>query len=92
MSKKKDRDEDCFLRVEDERESAELETSQYQYFDPQAPCEEFSFADVDKVEKSKLEDYFKVLKSKGVAGWLMSALTRGIGIHHAGMNRKYRQT
>lgn len=79
-------------RTDVERESAEREGSRYEFFNPNAPCEEFSFADLQKVENSEMEDYFKKLEWKGVAPWLILALKRGIGIHHAGMNRKYRQT
>lgn len=88
----KDRDGEPLSKADVERESAEREGSRYEFFDPDAPCEEFSFTDAQKVEKSELEDYFKKLEWKGVAEWLMTMLKRGIGIHHAGMNRKYRQT
>lgn len=91
-TKNKDKDGERLSRTGVERESAEREESHYRFFDPNAPCKEFSFADVHKVEKSEIEDYFKKLQWKGVAKWLITALTRGIGVHHAGMNRKYRQT
>lgn len=35
--------------------------------------------------------YVRQLSRRQVAPWLIDALKRGIGIHHAGMNRKYRQ-
>ncbi|KAJ6267400.1 hypothetical protein PSV08DRAFT_411783 [Bipolaris maydis] len=38
-----------------------------------------------------LNIYKQQLRDRGVAEWLISALSRGIGVHHAGMNRKYRQ-
>jgi hypothetical protein len=91
-SKNKGEDGERLSKADIERESAKRERSRYEFFDPNAPCEEFSFADMQKVEKSEMEGYFKRLEWNGVAPWLMMALTRGIGIHHAGMNRKYRQT
>lgn len=33
----------------------------------------------------------KQLRDRGVAEWLISALSRGMGVHHARMNRKYCQ-
>ncbi|KAJ6151641.1 hypothetical protein N7470_007238 [Penicillium chermesinum] len=44
-----------------------------------------------KLSTGDFEEYAKQLRSRGVADWLISALQRGIGVHHAGMNRKYRQ-
>lgn len=31
------------------------------------------------------------LSNDKVASWLVDALRRGLGVHHAGMNRRYRQ-
>ncbi|MCJ1475667.1 hypothetical protein MMC13_004330 [Lambiella insularis] len=90
--KNKDGDGERLSKADAQKDSAEREVSIFETFDPSAPCKEFSFADLTKVEKSEMADYFKKLEWKGVATWLMTALTRGIGIHHAGMNRKYRQT
>ncbi|MCJ1400686.1 hypothetical protein MMC11_003894 [Xylographa trunciseda] len=88
--KTKDKDDERGSKADAERDSAEREASPFEQFDPNAPCEEFSFADVQKVQKSDMEEYFRQLEWKGVAEWLMKALKRGVGIHHAGMNKKYR--
>ena len=86
-----DKDAERTSKADMERDSAEREVSRYESFDPEDPCEEFSFADITKVLDSEMKDYVKQLEWKGVAGWLILALTRGVGVHHAGMNRKYRQ-
>ncbi|KAH0541683.1 hypothetical protein FGG08_003846 [Glutinoglossum americanum] len=91
-NKDADVDGERVSKVDMERESGERERSQYETFDPEAPYEEFSFADMSKVEGSEMKVYFDKLKWRGVVPWLFAALTRGIGVHHAGMNRKYRQT
>ncbi|KAK1020060.1 hypothetical protein LTR33_019254, partial [Friedmanniomyces endolithicus] len=40
---------------------------------------------------SELEIYVRQLGKRNIQQWLIDALQRGIGVHHAGMNRKYRQ-
>ena len=92
-SKNKTRDGDAerLSRTEIERESTEQEGSKYEYFDPNEPREEFSFAVPSKVEKAEMKDYFRKMERRGVSEWLMRALKRGIAVHHAGMNRHYRQ-
>jgi ATP-dependent RNA helicase DDX60 len=87
-----DADIERLSKTDIERESGDREGSQYESFDPDAPCEEFSFADKQKVEAAEMEGFFNKLTWNGVSAWLLTALTRGIGVHHAGMNRKYRQT
>lgn len=87
----RDGDDERLSRTEIERESTEQEGSKYESFDPNEPCEEFSFAVRSKVEKAEIEDYFRKMKWRGVPKWLMTALRRGIAVHHAGMNRHYRQ-
>ena len=91
-AKNQDKDSEQLSRIESEREVAEHDTNPFESFDPNAPREEYSFADMQKAEKSELEDFVKKVERVGVAKWLVVALSRGIGVHHAGMNRKYRQT
>jgi hypothetical protein len=91
---KKDRgadDEDPLSKGDQAKEAGSEEGSVYQSFDPEAPTDMFSFANKKKLEKDVLEHYFRQLRRKGVPPFLMEALTRGIGVHHAGLNRKYRQ-
>ncbi|KAI9764046.1 MAG: hypothetical protein M1840_008922 [Geoglossum simile] len=90
-SKDTDAESERLSKTDIERESSDREGSQYENFDPDAPCEEFSFADKQKVEAMEMQGFFNKLTYHGVPPWLLTALTRGIGVHHAGMNRKYRQ-
>lgn len=90
--KNKDGDMERLTKAEIERESTEQGSSKYESFDPDEPREEFSFAVPNKVEKTEIEDYFRKMEWWGVSKLLMRALRRGIAVHHAGMNRHYRQT
>lgn len=60
-------------------------------FDPEAPLERFSLGDETKITRSELEWMIWSLRWKNINPDILNALRRGIGIHHAGMNRKYRQ-
>lgn len=91
-AKNKDGDMERLTKAEIERESTEQESSKYESFDPNEPREEFSFAVPNKVEKTEIADYFRNMEWRRVPKWLMRALRRGIAVHHAGMNRYYRQT
>ena len=74
-----------------EREGADDGVSKWESFDPDAPSEDYHFADYTKVLASDLEIYVKQLRRREVPEYLINALARGVGVHHAGMNRKYRQ-
>ncbi|KAI9827475.1 MAG: hypothetical protein M1832_004825 [Thelocarpon impressellum] len=84
-------EDDPVSKADQNKDSASEESSQYENFNPDAPHDMFSFADKRRFEAADLDHYFWQLGRKGVQPWLMEALTRGIGVHHAGMNRKYRQ-
>jgi hypothetical protein len=84
-------DEEASSRLEMAREDAERESSPWESFDPDAPLSEFSFADMTKISKAELEQQLESLKWRGCKRELISALRRGLGVHHAGMNRQYRQ-
>lgn len=89
----KKKGEDAQMSRSDQmRESASMESSPLELFDPERPVERFSFADFTKLTPSEFAEYAKILRWRGISEWLIDALERGIGIHHAGMNRKYRQT
>ena len=93
LSKKKGKgdDEDGGTKADTVQDMANLDLDPMANFDPDAPLDQFSFAMNSKVDSTELKEYFRQLKWKGIAQELMDALRRGIGIHHAGMNRKYRQ-
>ncbi|KAI3338523.1 hypothetical protein F4824DRAFT_82965 [Ustulina deusta] len=73
------------------RESANTDLSRWESFDPGEPLEEFSFADSSRLTRSELEGFIGSLKNKNIRSHLFSALRRGVAVHHAGMNRSYRQ-
>ncbi|KAH7193064.1 uncharacterized protein B0J16DRAFT_300657 [Fusarium flagelliforme] len=73
------------------REEASIEISVWESFDPKAPLDQFSFADTKKAQQSQLNNMVRSLSKDKVASWLVDALRRGLGVHHAGMNRRYRQ-
>ena len=94
VSKKKGKaedDDDSTTKADRVQDAANDEASPYASFDPEAPVDGFHFAVKQKLETAELARHFWQLRRRGIAPWLMDALTRGIGVHHAGMNRKYRQ-
>ncbi|TPX68405.1 hypothetical protein SpCBS45565_g03162 [Spizellomyces sp. 'palustris'] len=62
-------------------------------FDPEAPLAAFSFAGLkSNLSPSEIDAEIAELRRRGrVDPKLCSALRRGIGVHHAGMNLQYRQ-
>ncbi|GAA6028667.1 hypothetical protein JCM8097_007338 [Rhodosporidiobolus ruineniae] len=58
-------------------------------FDPEAPSEEFTFVGkgISHVEFKKDVDDLLFLD---MDPWIINALRRGVGVHHAGMPRRYR--
>lgn len=73
------------------REEASRESSSWDTYDPEAPLADFSFADTTKVSNEELERRLETLKWVNMDPVIVEALRRGLGVHHAGMNRKYRQ-
>ena len=85
-------DDDKASKVDLQRDAAAAtDTSAWESFDPDASIEGYHFADHSKVLPSEMAIYVRQLKRREVQPWLIDALKRGVGIHHAGMNRKYRQ-
>ncbi|KAF2734355.1 P-loop containing nucleoside triphosphate hydrolase protein [Polyplosphaeria fusca] len=94
VSKKKGggKDEDSILsRADMIRDTASSEASPWASFDPNLPAEGFHFTDSKKLTHGDLNVYMKELIRREVPQWQLDGLRRGIGVHHAGMNRKYRQ-
>ncbi|KAJ2991681.1 hypothetical protein NUW58_g2432 [Xylaria curta] len=73
------------------REEANAEISQWEGFDPEKPLDAFSFADDSRLGQAELVEFIKSLDGENIRPYLFSALRRGIAVHHAGMNRRYRQ-
>ncbi|KAI1117584.1 hypothetical protein F5Y14DRAFT_354734 [Nemania sp. NC0429] len=73
------------------RDEANADISRWESFDPEWPLDQFSFADGSRLTRSDLADFIASLDSETIQPHLFSALKRGIAVHHAGMNRRYRQ-
>jgi hypothetical protein len=73
------------------REEASADISKWESFDPQKPLQKFSFADESRLGQSELEEIIRSLAGEHIQPQLFSALKRGVAVHHAGMNRRYRQ-
>ena len=63
----------------------------YAGFDPEDPIDGYHFVGRQNADATEMSAYFRELKRRGIPEWLLAGLKRGVGIHHAGMNRKYRQ-
>lgn len=88
---REDGEGDRTSKSEQQRDAASADYSVFDGFDPEAPVEGFHFADHKKVQTSELDTYYRQLGRRNVQQWLVDAISRGVGVHHAGMNRKYRQ-
>ncbi|RGP64985.1 dead deah box helicase [Fusarium longipes] len=73
------------------REESSAKVSLWESFDLEAPLERFSFADTTKMQQADFDDTVLSLGSNKAPSWLINALCRGLGVHHAGINRRYRQ-
>jgi superfamily II RNA helicase len=71
-------------------EAANREVNPLALFDPDKPLDGFHFANSKKLSLEELRNYEKELRYRGVDEVFIQGLQRGIGVHHAGMNRKYR--
>ena len=84
-------DDDVSSKMDRLQDAASDDLNPYASFDPDAPVDGFHFASRSKADASELSTYYGQLKYRDLPGWLTDGLQRGIGVHHAGMNRKYRQ-
>ena len=89
--KGKGEDDEGNSRLDLAREEANRDTSPWESFDPEAPLSEFSLADMTKISREELEGHLNSLRWQRCKPELINALRRGLGVHHAGMNRQYRQ-
>jgi superfamily II RNA helicase len=78
-------------KAELEREAASREISKWELFDPNAPLPQFSFADTTKMSSKEVKERIRTIWKESVRPPFVKALLRGVGVHHAGMNRQYRQ-
>ncbi|KAI1075155.1 P-loop containing nucleoside triphosphate hydrolase protein [Whalleya microplaca] len=84
-------DEEGLSKLDFLREDANQEKSPWDSFDPYAPLSQFSFADSTKISDTELQERLDTLKNLPIRPQVIEALRRGLGVHHAGMNRQYRQ-
>ena len=82
---------DTISKLDLARASADSEDHSFDGFDPLAPIGAFSFADPKKSNRTELDKFVDQFRWRGIDESLIDAFRRGIGVHHAGMNRKYRQ-
>lgn len=87
----KGRDEDAEGKADAARESASRDVSKWESFNPDLPLPQFSFADTTKMTNEELEDRLWAMNARETNPAFIDALRRGVGVHHAGMNRQYRQ-
>lgn len=90
VSKKKPAEEGM-TKADMARDAADTEANGFEGFDPEAPQDGYHFCNFKAIQVSELADYMRELEWRRVPQWLIVALTRGIAVHHSGMNRKYRQ-
>ena len=90
VSKKKGQSEDD-PKADKLLDAASDDLDPYAGFDPEDPVDGYHLAAKQNAEAGELAKYFGQLRWRGLPEWLIAGLKRGIGVHHAGMNRKYRQ-
>ncbi|KAF5637108.1 dead deah box helicase [Fusarium sp. NRRL 52700] len=78
-------------KLEIARQEGSIEISSWESFDPRAPLDHFSFANSKMMQQRDIDDLVVRLNPKKVQPWLIDALRRGLGVHHAGMNLQYRR-
>ncbi len=92
-----DGDDEKLSKADTERDNADAGSDPLASFDPEAPVDSlqfgisFHFANNKALLPSELAEHMRRLRWRHIADWLCEALTRGIAVHHAGMNRTYRQ-
>ncbi|KAK3352620.1 hypothetical protein B0T25DRAFT_189350 [Lasiosphaeria hispida] len=84
-------DEDGGSKADQARDEASRDTSKWDSFNPEAPLPQFSFADTSKMSNFEFEERMRTMSPGSVPKQFIDALRRGLGVHHAGMNRQYRQ-
>ena len=90
-SKNQAKDGEGMSKLDMLRDKATEEASPWQNFDPDSPISQYSLADETKISKEELEERLSTLNYHPIKQELIDALRRGLGVHHAGMNRQYRQ-
>ena len=78
--------------LEEESRCGASDHSWESFFNPDDPSPEFSFAGIRTLySKSDLDkDIRELTRWTTAQPWALEALARGIAVHHAGMNKRYR--
>ena len=69
----------------------EGDESDWNSFRPEATLDRFSFANIKKGDIGMFDDLFRQLRRAHVLEYLIECFQRGIGVHHSGLNKWYRQ-
>lgn len=85
-----DEDDGTGSQADQMKDAASLECTLFDRFDPDRPLDQFSLADTKKLGPEEFSRYADELNACHVPKCWIDALERGIGVHHSGMNRKYR--
>lgn len=87
--KNADKDEDAPEQPEAEVEEVGWQES----FDPTAPDPSYSFVGLKNTygDQDMAEELARLEHRNACPLWMLRALRRGVGIHHSGLNRRYRQ-
>jgi ATP-dependent RNA helicase DDX60 len=88
---KPSKDQDGLSKADQSRDEANRETSSWESFNPDAPLSQFCFADTMKMTNEEVEVKIRELEWHNIAPPFIDGLRRGLGVHHSGMNRQYRQ-
>ncbi|KAK6337775.1 hypothetical protein TWF696_001255 [Orbilia brochopaga] len=88
IKKSKSKDDDLDAMKEEQKKEQREEVSKWATFDPNAPHEKFLFTGKANYD---VEEDFRMLHKAGIPDVFISALRRGIGIHHAGLSRRLRE-
>jgi superfamily II RNA helicase len=89
---KKVKPDDGETKFDVERDQADVEFSSLDAFNPEDPLPQFSLGDFKRYSKTEWESDQRDLERGGsVPQELVEAFRRGIGVHHSGLNLKYRQ-
>lgn len=87
--KNADKDEDAPEQPEAEVDEVGWQES----FDPTAPDPNYSFIGLKNTygDQDMAEELARLERRNACPLWMLRALRRGVGIHHSGLNRRYRQ-
>ena len=78
-------------KKEDEEElRMDSVTSWEETFNPNDPLPQFSFVGKSSYTRNDLEEAIRDISWISIPQWAFDGLRRGIGVHHAGMNKAYR--